>query len=314
MADNMVIRNSLKPGEPSDPKQVMQRHGSTFHLAAKLLSNTDYDAAARLYAFCRHADDLADESADGSGLQTLQVIRHGLQFGTCAGPAGKDFAAMLAEYKIPRSVALAFIDALIQDHAPRRFETVSEVVRFSYGVASTVGVMLCHVFGVRSSAAMPFAIDLGIAMQITNISRDVLEDAERGRIYVPTQLAGKSLQAHKIVDGDPLDRLAAWQGVRKLLALADTYYTSARRGMRYLPEQIRPAVLVAADVYRGIGDQILAEPNLYWSRRAVVPRHRKALLTSRALLACLFDPVVRGRVPAPVHEKKLHLALQGSSS
>ena len=86
------------------------------------------------------------------------------------------------------SLLLDFVDALIEDQYPRALANVDQLVCFAYGVASTVGLMMCHVFGVRDQRAYPFAVDLGVAMQITNIARDILEDAERDRLYVPRTL------------------------------------------------------------------------------------------------------------------------------
>lgn len=290
-------------------RQVMATHAKTFSLAARFLPASQVDGIAELYALCRYADDLADEGPAGCHAGELDQLRQDIAAGLPTTAASQNFILLQAQYGIPTQIALDFIDELCRDQFPRRFYDTDELVRFSYGVASTVGLMMCHVFGVDDAEAHPFAIDLGIAMQMTNVCRDVLEDAERGRVYVPARLAGIELQPELIVAGDDAQRRAAFKAVQQLLGIADDYYASARRGIHFLPPAVRPAVLVAADVYRGIGAEISRQPWAYWRQRAVVPRRRKAVLALAALAACYFDPVVRGRAAAPLHQTQLHAPL-----
>ena len=115
-------------------------------------------------------------------------------------------------------------------------------MRFAYGVASTVGLMMCHVFGVQDKRAYPFAVDLGVAMQITNIARDILEDAGRDRLYVPSTLLDTEVSCEGLAQGDEAHRSSAYQGALRMLAIADEYYASAALGYGYLPPSVRQAI------------------------------------------------------------------------
>ncbi len=291
-------------------REVLKRHARSFWLAARFLPEAQMHALARLYAFCRHADDLADAEPAGVNAAALHALRDALEKDLPFDEISADILALQREHDLPRSVLLDFMDALIADQYERRLATLNDLVRFGYGVASTVGLLICRIVGVRESVALPFAVDLGIAMQITNVCRDVLEDAGRGRVYVPADLARQNLAADALLTGDSGQRNAAFATVRELLQVADTYYASAERGMRYLPRNVRPGILVAARVYREIGTEILRQPDRYWERRAVVPRARKLLLVSKALYDSVISPVITGRTHPHAHDASLHVALR----
>ena len=116
-------------------------------------------------------------------------IRQEICAGKTRDPSISDMLSLQRDFEIPTTLLLDFINTLIEDQYPRALGNVDELVQFAYGVASTVGLMMCHVFGVRDSRALPFAVDLGLAMQMTNIARDILEDAQRNRVYVPGSAA-----------------------------------------------------------------------------------------------------------------------------
>lgn len=305
-------KQTTPPRLPS-AEEVMKTNAKTFSLAARLLPSAQRDPVERLYSFCRYADDLADDSSAGVNNSQLLRLREEIASGKCSSAAGKDFIDLQLRCEIPTEVALDFLDELIADQYPRQFREVGELIRYSYGVASTVGLMMCHVFGVKHARAFPFAIDLGIAMQITNVCRDVMEDARLDRVYVPSSLAGFELDPKRLTAGDADHRQAAFIAIQRLLTIADRYYSSARRGVHYLPKRVRAAVLVAADLYQAIGAVILAEPHHYWQRRAVVSMPRKIGLVLFALLNCYRDPMIRGQLPPVIHQAELHSPLASNS-
>ena len=151
-------------------KATFTANAKTFALAAKFLPKERYEAVARLYAFCRQLDDLADAAPAGVNHGELVRIRQEICAGKSRDPSISDMLSLQRDFEIPTTLLLDFIDTLIEDQYPRALGNVDELVQFAYGVASTVGLMMCHVFGVRDIKALPFAVDLGLAMQMTNIA------------------------------------------------------------------------------------------------------------------------------------------------
>ncbi len=279
---------------------VLARAGRTFHLASRFLPARMRVDAAELYAFCRRMDDLADDSAEGGGGELARVIE-ALE----RDPLGEEAEAvgwpvdLEARFSGISKVAVTLTRALAADTGPRRIATESELLEYAFGVAGTVGLMMCRVLDAPPAGA-PAASHLGIAMQLTNIARDVREDRGRDRIYLPAEwVAPQSVDA-ALDGGDPQSLIAA---TRRLLSLADRYYVSAHAGMRYLPLQARAAILAAASCYREIGVVVGRDIPASWQRRAVVVGRRKAALVARALAkAAALGSRARAK---PVHVEEL---------
>jgi phytoene synthase len=292
-----------------EAKETFRANAKSFALAARFLNRDRYDAVARLYAFCRHIDDLADTGAPGTNNEALKSLRHDICAGISYDPLVHDLLQLKGDYDIPTQLLLDFIDAIIEDQYPRELQTVDDLVRFSYGVASTVGLMMCHIFDVRNPRAFPFAIDLGIAMQISNISRDILEDAHRDRIYIPAELLKTPVTCEGLINGDPAMRASAYQGAMELLLMADQYYDSAKAGYGYLPRTVRHTIKIAARLYQAIGDKIRTSPSTYWKQRSVVSRRRKCSLVLQMFWQRLHDGSSTLLVGKVNHSHHLHKAL-----
>jgi len=181
-----------------------------------------------------------------------------------------------------------------------------ELIRYCYRVAGTVGLMMSPVLGVGGDRARPHAVDLGVAMQLTNICRDVAEDAERGRTYLPERRlrrAGTTPQA--LLEGEA-DREAVSEVVRDLLELADDYYESGRAGMQFIPRRSRLAIMVASRVYRAIGVKLRRGRCDPLAGRTVVGPFGKIRRVAGALTSFL-NPF--GSSPGVPHDRRLHWAL-----
>ena len=290
-------------------KETFRTHAKTFSLAARFLNKERHDSVARLYAFCRYIDDLADTGAPGSNSEVLQAIRNDIEAGTSGDSYINDLLVLQKEHRIPTEILLDFANAIIEDQYPRELQSVDELVRFAYGVASTVGLMMCYVFNVRNPTAFPFAIDLGVAMQMSNISRDILEDAERNRIYIPAELLPTPITCEGLTQGDQTMRDSAYEGARQILQIADTYYASASMGYGYLPRSVRHTIKIAARLYQGIGEKILASPGTYWLARSVVSRRRKCALIIQMLWQRLHEGSSTLLIGKANHHAQLHKAL-----
>ena len=255
----------------AESRAVLARHARTFNLAGRFLGAARRDEAAVVYAFCRLVDDVVDEAEDPeTGERALAAIEAELRGETPARPLVAVFAAQLEAHGIDRAVALELIAGVRSDSGPVIVADDRELLRYCYRVAGTVGLMMCGVLGVRAPQAQAFALDLGIAMQLTNICRDVAEDAKRGRVYLPaTRLVQASTDSRGLLAGRaPRPAIAAV--VLDLLELADRHYASADLGMRFIPWPSRLAIVVAGRVYRGIGMVLRARDGDAMAGRAIV--------------------------------------------
>jgi 15-cis-phytoene synthase len=283
--------------------------GRSFHWARRLLGPVHAARATRLYGICRHIDDLADEgeSFDKARL-ALTAFSDGLLSGVSTDPIVIDALALLHECQIDPAILQELVNGVSSDLGLVRMSDEDALIRYCYQVAGTVGLMMCGVLDVKNSDAYAHAIDLGIAMQLTNICRDVREDAQHNRRYLPEAHVGQLEPAALIVpDKDAV--IQARSSLIRLLALADVYYRSGENGLAYLPPGARNAILVASRVYGGIGTELARSSHDCWSGRAKVSTLGKVRITARTLLKGVFTPLLWW--PVHTHSTQLHRALVG---
>ncbi|MDP5086651.1 MAG: phytoene/squalene synthase family protein [Yoonia sp.] len=235
------------------------RHGSlSFHAASRLLPGKVRDPALALYAFCRLADDEVDEGEYQAGAVLRLQDRLDLVYAGKPRNAPEDraFAAIVEEFEMPRTLPEALLEGLAWDAAEHRYDTLSGVRDYSARVASAVGAMMCVLMRVRDPDALARACDLGVAMQLTNIARDIGEDARMGRIYLPLDwLAEAGLDPINFVR-EPLPTEEVRRMVKRLLAEADRLYIRSEAGINVLPMQARTGIWAARLIYAGIGKQV----------------------------------------------------------
>jgi phytoene synthase len=254
------------------------------------------------------ADDLADDLPPDRARKALGQLANELVSGRSFQPEVRLFLQLCRRKDIDRGIPLILVRTLADDVGPVRVSCRHELLRFCYGVASTVGLLMCAVMDVHESRALPFAVDLGLGMQLTNIARDVLEDAHRGRVYLPPDGEDVELDPQSIAAGDPKVRAAALRQVHRMLGLAEEYYRSADHGMRFIPPRPRLAIMTASRVYEAIGKRILSRSD-YWASPTVVPGSEKLRLTGAALQDWLYDSVFPPTRRFE-HEASLHASLQ----
>lgn len=275
----------------------LRRHGRSFFWAAHFLPRHRRHQAARLYSLCRQIDDLADDAVTAqdkaSAAQQLQALQTAIdEENPAQSPLAYEALELCQNRPLSRYALSDLLSAVQSDLQPVQMAHWSDLLGYCYGVAGTVGVMMAELLEVRHPhRAMPHAIDLGIAMQLTNIARDVLEDARLGRVYLPADSAAGPVSPGALCQGDHQARERAWLGVKELLAEADRYYLSGWQGFAFIPSRPRLAIAVAARIYREIGLVILrGGPEGYWQDRARVSGGRKALLTFKSVLQPLPNP------------------------
>ncbi len=267
---------------------MLLRGGSkTFQVASFALPADARRAATALYAFCRQADDAVDLGADGATELAALHSRLDLIYARKPLPIAADraFAEVVATRSIPRELPAALLEGFAWDLAGRRYETLADLNAYAARVAGTVGAMMAVIMGAQDEAVLARACDLGVAMQITNIARDVGEDARRGRLYLPREwLAVEGIDADAWLQ-KPAFSAAIGRVVERLLVHADELYDRAAVGITALPIGCRPAMHAARLLYREIGHEVRRRGLDSVSGRAFVSWSRKSRLLASASLA-----------------------------
>ncbi|HEU5343077.1 MAG TPA: squalene/phytoene synthase family protein [Ktedonobacterales bacterium] len=257
-------------------QRITREIARTFYYGSLFLPAEKRRAAWALYAFCRIADDIADEcDLYPDPLANLRHWRHALldaYAGRPRGPVMRAWADTLTRYPIPPQPALELLRGVEMDIAGASFATFDDLRLYCYRVAGTVGLLMAPVLGYRdesaetTQAALAAAVDLGIAMQLTNILRDLAEDAARGRVYLPTD----ELSAFGYARAD-LERGAItpafFQLMRYQIARAEQYYARGLRGVRLLDPDARLAIALSGSLYRAILRGIARRPQDVFTRR-----------------------------------------------
>ena len=254
---------------------ITAEHSRSFYISSSLLPAEKQRAVRALYAFCRVTDDIVDRP-NGEILNALHQWRQQIFAPT---PSRHNLVALAwadarTRFHIPVRYAEQLVDGVTRDLRQTRYETFNDLATYCYGVASTVGLMSMHITGFSSQEAIPYAIKLGLALQLTNILRDVAEDWQRGRVYLPQEeLAGFGLDSSALTAGKVTQ---PWRNfMRFQIERNRQLYAEAWPGISLLHQDGRFAITTAADFYRAILDDIEAHDYDVFSRRAYIGTWRK---------------------------------------
>lgn len=290
-----------------DADRVLAAKGKSFYWARHLLGPKHASRATRLYRFCRYVDDLADEDQSAArSKKNIAALRESILSGSTEDVVVRDGLALINECQIDKRAVLDLIAGVWSDTELVRMEDDAHLLQYCYQVAGTVGLMMCKVLDVDHPEAEAFAIDLGIAMQLTNVCRDIQADALVDRRYIPSALVN-GLDPSELIHPSQAHKQMVQQAVATLLDRADDYYQSGERGLSYLPFRARLAILVAARLYREIGQKLRHQECEYWHQRIVVSKAKKLMLTIEVFLAAPFTAKF-WRYPSQ-HDAKLHAPL-----
>ncbi|MET3717805.1 phytoene/squalene synthase family protein [Pseudomonas sp. PvP001] len=265
----------------------------SFAAAAKLFDERTRRSAVMLYAWCRHCDDVIDGQQAGHDavsitpqeaqrrLALLQAQTHAVYAGVPASePAFAAFAEVVREHDIPEHNALEHLAGFEMDVLDRRYHTQDDTLQYCYHVAGVVGLMMARVMGSHDPRTLDRACDLGLAFQLTNIARDIVEDARIGRCYLPAQwLEELNIPLQDLAA--PEHRPAVAMLARRLVDLAEPYYASAQAGLAALPWRSAWAVATAAAVYRQIGVKVVAAGSHAWDTRVSTSKAEKLAAVSQ---------------------------------
>lgn len=274
------VGESRHTGALADPDLIQEaygycedltaQHSRSFYLSSRLLPLEKRRAVRALYAFCRVTDDVVDRPK-GDVRTELDLWR---EKSLSINPPPDDLVAVAwaharTHYRVPQCYAEQLLNGVASDLTKTRYETFDELAAYSYGVASTVGLMSMHITGFSDRAAIPYAIKLGVALQITNILRDVAEDWRNGRVYLPLQeLRMFGLDEGDLAAAQVTDRWREF--MRFQINRNRELYTEAWPGIGLLHPEGRMAIGAAADLYRAILNDIEAHDYDVFSRRAYV--------------------------------------------
>jgi len=279
---------SPDPADIAVCRALLRQHARSFHAASMLLPRSVRDPASVLYGFCRIADDAVDAPEAGVDRHAaVAALRDRLDraYGGAPRPTPIDraLAAVVACHGIPRLLPDRLLEGLAWDAQGRRYETLDDLFDYASRVAGAVGAMMALLMGVRSAGGLARACDLGVAMQLSNIARDVAEDAAMGRLYLPLAWLREAG-----VDPDrwlarPTHGVALESVVQRLLGHADVLYARATAGIAALPLACRPGINAARLLYCAIGREVGRDIERALRQRTVVPSSRRMWLLARAV-------------------------------
>ncbi|KQP18266.1 phytoene/squalene synthase family protein [Pseudorhodoferax sp. Leaf267] len=285
----------------------LQHNSKTFHAASLLLPRRVREPATVLYGFCRLADDAVDEQ--GGRLDAIARLRERLDR-VYAGqpltvPSDRALAAVVAAYAVPRALPDFLIEGLAWDVEGRTYDTLAQLQDYAARVAGAVGAMMSLLMETRSPDALARACDLGVAMQLSNIARDVGEDARNGRLYLPRDWLREAGVDPAAWLGNPLPDARIDAVVLRLLAEADRLYARASAGVGSLPLDCRPGINAARLLYAGIGHEVRRAGGDGVRRRARVPGWRKTMLLARAAVGLRPSQAALGAPALPSNQPLL---------
>jgi phytoene synthase len=270
LGDHVAMDNHALTNAYGYCKQVTRLNSRTFYMACSLLSAEKRQAVHALYAFCRSTDDLVDKAQQGDDITSLfgnWRARLASHHPSAHDPVPLAWADAQRRYGIPRGYADQLIDGITRDLHQNRYASFAELTEYCYGVASTVGLMAMHIIGFGDEAALPYAVKLGIALQLTNILRDVGEDWQAGRLYLPLEeLHDFGLSEIDVAQGCVHDK---WRNfMRFQIERARHLYAAAQPGIKMLDPDGRFAIAAAAGLYRAILERIEVNDYDVFQRRA----------------------------------------------
>ncbi len=292
IAESELSRETLDAYEHC--RRITRRAAKTFYWGSLLLPRRKRLAAWTLYAFCRTVDDSVDCIQDATcSDRRLDLWRDRLvraYAGDVSDPITRAWVDMLCHYAVPLQPALDLIEGARMDLHPAQPATFEHLHLYCYRVAGTVGLLMAPVLGYCGPAALPLAVDLGVAMQLTNILRDVGEDLRNGRIYLPRdemqQFGYTEADLHaSVIDGRFIELM------RFQMQRAEDYYVRARPGIDMLEKSAQLAILASAEMYRGILGAIVANEYDVFTKRAYVPTSAKMRMMPKLWLATKTNTV-----------------------
>ncbi len=261
----------------------IKSEGKSFYWASFFLPKKNRIAASRLYSICRYLDDVADNSKLDTSSQIKNI------FNQIKENESSEINIFFKKNNINIGILKDLIDGLISDQQNVRVADEKELIDYSYKVAGTVGLMMLPIINTKDAEARKHAIDLGIAMQLTNIARDVYEDAKMNRLYLPKEWLGQ-VSISDLTDNklDDQKKKLIELSIKNLIELSDKFYANGFSGMKFIPLRTRLAIFFAAKIYKGIGEKIKSGGYVYKLERIYLNKLEKLWITIISIPEFLF--------------------------
>ena len=261
----------------------IKSEGKSFYWASFFLPKKNRIAASRLYSICRYLDDVADNSKLDTSSQIKNI------FNQIKENESSEINIFFKKNNINLGILKDLIDGLISDQQNVRVTDEKELIDYSYKVAGTVGLMMLPIINTKDAEARKHAIDLGIAMQLTNIARDVYEDAKMNRLYLPKEWLGQ-VSISDLTDNklDDQKKRLIELSIKNLIELSDKFYANGFSGMKFIPLRTRLAIFFAAKIYKGIGEKIKSCGYVYKLERIYLNKLEKLWITIISIPEFLF--------------------------
>ena len=255
-------------------------YGKSFYWAGKFLEKEVFEDCSTLYAFCRVIDNLVDKKSN-SKTNVKKFIKD-YQSQNSKIQVNKEFKKIETKYQIPKKYINDLFYGINLDTKTVKIKSTKEIIKYSYYVAGTVGAMMSYIFQTSKPQAIKHAINLGIAMQLTNISRDVLKDAYLNRIYLPKNMLNEEITAKDIIK-KKFNKKHLFLVIKKIIFLSEKYYDNGNIGIKYLPKKVKFPIFLASSLYRGIGKKILSSSyNRYFLDRTYLNFMEKIIITFKS--------------------------------
>ena len=276
--------NNLELNSTTD----LKKEGKSFYWASFFLPNSSKKNAGILYSICRYFDDVADKNNEDKTSflkESIEEIKNN---------RSNKVNIFLQKNKINTSIFIDLMEGLILDQRKIRIQNKEELIKYSYHVAGTVGLMMSKIIGVKNKKAEKSAIDLGIAMQLTNIARDVYEDSKMKRIYLPANwifdISLDNLNNSEELSLEKNKKIL--NAIKEVIVLSEKFYENGFAGLKYIPLSARLGIFVAANVYRGIGIKIKSKKKKYNRERVYLNTLEKFIITMKSISLFIFIPLM----------------------
>ena len=255
-------------------------YGKSFYWAGKFLEKEVFEDCSTLYAFCRVIDNLVDKKSN-SKTNVKKFIKD-YQSQNSKIQVNKEFKKIETKHQIPKKYINDLFYGINLDTKTVKIKSTKEIIKYSYYVAGTVGAMMSYIFQTSKPQAIKHAINLGIAMQLTNISRDVLKDAYLNRIYLPKNMLNEEITAKDIIK-KKFNKKHLFLVIKKIIFLSEKYYDNGNIGIKYLPKKVKFPIFLASSLYRGIGKKIFnSSYNRYFLDRTYLNFMEKIIITFKS--------------------------------
>tara|TARA_B100000212_G_scaffold319645_1_gene276937 strand:- start:96 stop:977 length:882 start_codon:yes stop_codon:yes gene_type:complete len=285
-------------------KNILKKHAKSFYFAGLLLDRQILNDASILYSFCRKLDDAADNLKSNNS-DELNYLIDDYRQSVSKNSVNQSFKEIQKKYAFKQKFIDDLIIGISSDTNFKQPQNIQDLLLYSYQVAGTVGALMAKVLGATQQNAEKFAIDLGIGMQLTNISRDIKEDSENNRIYIPKDMLPNNFSSVDILNEK--NKECIFDATNRILEIAEKYYQSGIDGIYFIPHKNKFSILIAAILYNSIGKKIIKNKHVYLKKRIYLNPFEKTFI----LIKNYLTKNKQYKITEPIHQtNELHTPYQ----